>query len=125
MTFDRILLVRYDRPGPRYTSYPTAAQFHEAFGIREYLSAAAKSNDEPPRRPLSLYVHIPFCRRVCYYCACNRIITANRSKADMYLARLYREISIQAGLFNPDRKVDQLHWGGGTPTFSHQSRCGN
>jgi oxygen-independent coproporphyrinogen-3 oxidase len=119
ITFDLDLIKRYDKAGPRYTSYPTAVQFSEDYGIDDYLRNAAYSNSTG--KDLSLYFHLPFCDTICYYCACNKIITKDRSKADPYLQRLHREIEMQAALFDHDRKVNQLHWGGGTPTFiSHQ-----
>lgn len=115
--FDADLLRRYDVNGPRYTSYPTAVQFTEQFGVPEYCNAAARSNDDPIPRALSLYVHVPFCTSPCFYCACTRIITRDPAKAQRYLDRLYREIELQAALFDRDRVVEQLHFGGGTPTF--------
>jgi oxygen-independent coproporphyrinogen III oxidase len=117
LTFDPELLRRYDKSGPRYTSYPTAVQFHEGFGPSQYQTCAEQTNKEKPQRPLSLYFHIPFCDTVCFYCACNKVITKNRRHASEYLARLHREIELQGRLFDRTRKVDQLHWGGGTPTF--------
>lgn len=117
LAFDADLIRRYDRAGPRYTSYPTAVQFHERFGETQYRRYAAASNAGQPPRPLSLYFHLPFCATVCYYCACNKVITKNRSRAAPYLQRLYREIELQGDLFDRSRNVDQLHWGGGTPTF--------
>jgi len=116
-TFDPELIGRYDRPGPRYTSYPTAAQFHEGFTEAAYRLAARRSNDDLVPAPLSLYFHIPFCDTVCFYCACNKIVTRNRARAAPYVERLCREIALQAELFDADRTVEQLHWGGGTPTF--------
>ncbi len=119
--FDAELIQRYDKSGPRYTSYPTAVQFHEAFGADRYAAWTEHTNGEPIPRPLSLYFHIPFCDTVCFYCACNKIATKDRGKAVPYLDHLYREIQMQGALFDKDRSVDQLHWGGGTPTFiSHQ-----
>lgn len=114
---DRDLIARYDRLGPRYTSYPTAMQFHEGFGCEQYVENAGLSNEDPVPAPLSLYFHLPFCNRVCYYCACNKIITKNRAHTEGYLADLKKEIELQSRLFDPDRVVEQLHWGGGTPTF--------
>lgn len=116
------LLNRYDQPGPRYTSYPTAVQFTEHYTLADYQHHAALSNASG--RDLSLYFHLPFCDTICYYCACNKVITRDRSKADPYLQRLHREIAMQAALFDASRKVNQLHWGGGTPTFisHHQMR---
>ena len=113
--FDIDLIRRYDRAGPRYTSYPTAVQFNSEFSDTAYREAAARSNNGG--RALSLYFHLPFCDTVCFYCACNKIVTKHRSRAQPYLERLHREIEMQARLFGHDRKVEQLHWGGGTPTF--------
>lgn len=119
ITFDLDLIKRYDRSGPRYTSYPTAVQFTEDYTLADYERNAALSNQTG--KGLSLYFHLPFCDTICYYCACNKVITKDRSKADPYLQRLHKEIAMQAKLFDPSRKVDQLHWGGGTPTFiSHE-----
>ncbi|MFZ2507243.1 MAG: oxygen-independent coproporphyrinogen III oxidase [Steroidobacteraceae bacterium] len=115
--FDAALVRHYDVPGPRYTSYPTAPQFSETIGETEYLKAARASNDDPIPRPLSIYVHVPFCTSPCFYCGCTRIITRDRSAGVRYLGRLQREIELQARLFDRDRTVDQLHFGGGTPTF--------
>ena len=119
--FDEALIRRYDKSGPRYTSYPTAVQFHEGFGEAEYRAWAAKSNElsrqQAKPTPLSLYFHIPFCDTVCFYCGCNKIATKDRSRAAPYLERVYKEIAMQAELFDKNRVVEQLHWGGGTPTF--------
>jgi len=115
--FDPALLRRYDRPGPRYTSYPTAPQFQPGFGEAQLRQAALASNGDPIPRRLSLYVHVPFCMSPCFYCGCNRIITRDQSRSDTYLARLYREIDMTATLFDRDREVIQLHFGGGTPNF--------
>jgi oxygen-independent coproporphyrinogen-3 oxidase len=117
IVFDPALIASYDKSGPRYTSYPTAVQFHAGFGEAQYRAQTARTNAETPPRPLSLYFHIPFCDTVCYYCACNKIITRNRKRAAPYLARLHCEIALQGALFDKSRRVDQLHWGGGTPTF--------
>ena len=115
--FDAELLRRYDRPGPRYTSYPTAPQFTKAFGEAELREAATASNGDPIPRRLSLYVHVPFCMSPCFYCGCNRIITRDLTRGETYLVRLYREIAMMAELFDRDREVIQLHFGGGTPNF--------
>ena len=117
LLLDRDLLRRYDVTGPRYTSYPTAAQFTEAFDEQRYHQRVAWSNEDPMPRPLSLYVHVPFCRTVCFYCACNKVITANYRRAERYLERLIQELDLQAALFDDDRPVEQLHLGGGTPTY--------
>ncbi|MBS0214512.1 MAG: oxygen-independent coproporphyrinogen III oxidase [Proteobacteria bacterium] len=117
IVFDPDLLRRYDRPGPRYTSYPTAPQFRADFGEAELRDAATASNGDPIPRRLSLYVHVPFCESPCFYCGCNRIITRDHARAETYLARLYREIALTSQLFDRDREVIQLHFGGGTPNF--------
>ena len=115
--FNVELLQRYDKPGPGYTSYPTAVEFHEKFQSDEYQVIARASNEDPIPQPLSLYFHLPFCATVCYYCGCNKIITNNRKRAKPYLERLHKEIAMHGELYDDDRIVDQLHWGGGTPTF--------
>ena len=117
LPFDRALQVKYDVQGPRYTSYPTAPHFSTAFRAPEYAAAVAESNAEPLPRPLSLYIHVPFCESLCYYCACNKIITRHRHKAETYLTYLERELALQGALFDDDRSVCQLHLGGGTPTY--------
>ncbi len=116
-TFDPALITRYDSAGPRYTSYPTAPQFRADFDEATLRAVIRASNEEPIPRPLSLYVHVPFCLSPCFYCGCNRVITHDVSKADRYLERLYREIELMAPLFDRDRPVRQLHFGGGTPNF--------
>lgn len=113
--FDLPLINRYDKAGPRYTSYPTALELHDSFTNTDYQAHIAKSN--ATGGPLSLYVHIPFCDTVCFYCACNKIITKNRAHAQPYLNNLCKEIVMQGALFDKNRVVNQLHWGGGTPTF--------
>lgn len=122
--FDEALIRRYDKAGPRYTSYPTAVQFHEGFTVADYQRAAEITNREHregKHRPLSLYFHLPFCSKVCFFCGCSKVVTKFRDRAAPYLQRLHREIAMQSALFDDDRTVDQLHWGGGTPTFiSHE-----
>lgn len=115
--FDIEKITRYDEVGPRYTSYPTAVAFSGTFTEANYIEQAELSNACPIPAPLSLYFHIPFCDTICFYCACNKIVTKDHSKADTYLEYLYREIDMQSKLFDNDRMVEQLHWGGGTPTF--------
>ena len=114
--FDLALIQRYDRNGPRYTSYPTAVEFHPAADARQYRLAAAFSNLRK-QQPLSIYVHVPFCASPCFYCGCNKVITRDQAKAEIYVQYLLREIALQAPLFDHQRVVEQLHFGGGTPTF--------
>ena len=125
LAFDPDLLRRYDRPGPRYTSYPTAPQFQADFGDAQLRRAIADSNGDPIPRRLSLYVHVPFCLSPCFYCGCNRVITRDRARGETYLSHLCREIAMIAPLFDRDREVIQLHFGGGTPNFLSplQLRC--
>ena len=111
------LLQRHDRPGPRYTSYPTAPQFSEAFGEAELCEAIAASNGDPIPRPLSLYVHVPFCTSPCFYCGCNRVITRDPARGVEYLSDLMHEVELVAQRFDRDREVVQVHFGGGTPNF--------
>ncbi len=112
IVWDQSVLDKYNYSGPRYTSYPTALEFHEAFTVSDYDMACAKY----PDRPLSLYIHIPFCHKLCYYCGCNKVITRHSHKADEYLDVIEHEIRQRATLLQ-GRKVTQLHFGGGTPTF--------
>jgi len=117
--WDLDLIKRYDLSGPRYTSYPTAVQFDPELSSADLVSTGQNSADKDS--PLSLYVHIPFCAHVCYYCACNKVITRNRDKAQPYLDTLYQEMAQLSKWYSDDRPVTQLHWGGGTPTFiSHE-----
>jgi oxygen-independent coproporphyrinogen-3 oxidase len=122
--FDADLLRRYDKPGPRYTSYPTAPRFHDGFGEARFREVAKASNEDPIPRALSLYAHVPFCASPCFYCGCNRVITRDRSRGAAYLARLVREIALVAPLFDRDREVVQLHLGGGTPNFLDAGQLG-
>jgi oxygen-independent coproporphyrinogen-3 oxidase len=115
--FDADLISRLSKSGPRYTSYPTADNFSESFGYRDYLHAVADLQTRASARPLSLYLHIPFCDTVCYYCACNKIVTRSRDKAATYLAYLKREVEMQGRLFAGMNDIEQLHFGGGTPTY--------
>ncbi|PQP00214.1 oxygen-independent coproporphyrinogen III oxidase [Massilia phosphatilytica] len=117
--FDADLIARMTQRGPRYTSYPTADRFTPAFGAGAFAAAAR------PGKPLSLYVHIPFCESLCYYCACNKIITHDRGKAVKYLGYLLREIDLQARLFSDGAIVEQLHFGGGTPTYLSDAQMGD
>jgi oxygen-independent coproporphyrinogen III oxidase len=110
------LLARYDKPGPRYTSYPTAPEWTESFGAADYarhLQRAAEQADEP----LSLYTHLPFCKSLCWYCGCNVVIAKEQAAADVYLDHLGKEMDLACALLGQRRELSQLHWGGGTPTF--------
>ncbi|WP_019412326.1 oxygen-independent coproporphyrinogen III oxidase [Pseudomonas psychrophila] len=113
--WDSDLIRRYDLAGPRYTSYPTALQFHDQISPFDFLHALRDSRKA--MRPLSLYVHVPFCANICYYCACNKVVTKDRGRAQPYLKRLEQEIRLIACHLDPKQKVEQLHFGGGTPTF--------
>jgi oxygen-independent coproporphyrinogen-3 oxidase len=121
---DADLIARMSRPGPRYTSYPTADHFGPDFGSSHNLDAVQARREGAVRRPLSLYVHIPFCQSLCYYCACNKIITNDRAKAAEYLGYLLREIDMQARLYAGMNRVEQLHFGGGTPTYLSGEQMG-
>jgi oxygen-independent coproporphyrinogen-3 oxidase len=114
------LLARLDTNGPRYTSYPTADRFHAGFGAAEYgqalerRAALARVQAAPP---LAIYVHVPFCESVCYYCACNKIVTRHHERAAVYLDTLEREVALHTAALGTRQRVTQLHFGGGTPTF--------
>ncbi|GAA4014705.1 oxygen-independent coproporphyrinogen III oxidase [Actimicrobium antarcticum] len=122
--FDAALISTFRQQGPRYTSYPTADRFTESFRYRDYLQAVAGLRTRGSRKPLSLYMHIPFCDTVCYYCACNKIVTKKTEKAAVYLSYLKREIDIQGQLFADMNQVEQLHLGGGTPTYFTDAQMG-
>lgn len=117
LPFDVELARRYSVPGPRYTSYPTANHFHAEFGAVDYSQSVQRSNEDPIPKPLSLYVHVPFCENPCFYCGCTRIITRDHRLSERYVAALIAEIRQQAALFDADRALMQLHFGGGTPSF--------
>lgn len=115
--FDPDLIAQHDRSGPRYTSYPTADRFVEGEIVQTYINAIHARQNEQPDAPLSLYVHLPFCDTVCYYCACNKIATKDRARADVYLDYLAKEVRLVRKQFAHVPQVSQLHLGGGTPTF--------
>ncbi|CAI1063948.1 oxygen-independent coproporphyrinogen III oxidase [Serratia grimesii] len=117
IVWDLALIQKYNYSGPRYTSYPTALEFNQGYDDVAFQRAAARY----PERSLSLYVHIPFCHKLCYFCGCNKLVTRQTHKADEYLAVLAQEIALRAPLF-AGRKVSQLHWGGGTPTYLSKSQ---
>src|SRR5215467_13737631 len=108
-------LARYNRPGPRYTSYPTAPVWNDAFGPDDLEKVHAEA--ERARTPVSLYMHIPFCESLCLFCACNVIIQKNKEVAPPYLGVLKREIERVGSAISRKRAVTQFHWGGGTPTY--------
>ena len=112
--FDASLVARYGESAPRYTSYPPATQFHSQFGPDDL---ARVLTERPAARPWSLYVHVPFCESVCYYCACNKTVTKNHDRAGSYVARVAQELALLSPLLGARAPLDQLHWGGGTPTF--------
>lgn len=112
------LLRKYDRPGPRYTSYPTAVEFHEGYGETDYRRSLAEA-DRLADEPLSLYVHLPFCEDRCSFCGCNVVITRKREVAARYLEYLHREIDLLADHLPSRRRLSQYHWGGGTPTYQN------
>ncbi|MCX8060573.1 MAG: oxygen-independent coproporphyrinogen III oxidase, partial [Aquificaceae bacterium] len=113
--FNKGLIEKYDRPGPRYTSYPPATEFHEGVGEKDYVEKLHQSNLKG--RPLSLYFHIPFCESACWFCGCNVIISHRKDVTRRYLDYLYREMDLLGKHLVSSRPVVQLHWGGGTPNF--------
>lgn len=116
--FSEELIRRYDRLGPRYTSYPTADRFYGGFTEADYFSYLEQRNvDASQNPPLSIYIHVPFCESLCYFCACNKIITQDHSRTSEYLRYLAKEVELVAARIGPDRRTAQLHFGGGTPTF--------
>ncbi len=117
LDFDQDLIKKYDKSGPRYTSYPTAPQFSTAFSEQSLKDCINRSNTEMIPKPLSLYIHIPYCDTICYYCACNKIITKNHDVTDEYIQLLETEMKMLSPMFDKDRELNQLHLGGGTPTF--------
>ncbi|MBI3118555.1 MAG: oxygen-independent coproporphyrinogen III oxidase [Candidatus Hydrogenedentes bacterium] len=112
----RDLLLKHDKPGPRYTSYPTAPEWDGSFGDTQYREALARAA-QAPEDPLSIYVHLPFCYERCLFCGCNVVISKRHEVSDKYLEYLFREIKMAAAALAPRRTVKQLHWGGGTPTY--------
>jgi len=108
---------KYDKPGPRYTSYPTAPQFNDAFTGKNYVDEIIKTNNSKDHPDLSLYFHLPYCDTLCYFCGCNMLITRNRDRINEYINYLKKEIDLLKKYISPERKVTQHHWGGGTPTY--------
>jgi len=118
------LIRRFDKLGPRYTSYPTADRFHAGFNEQSYHGHLAQRAGQPGNPPLSIYVHLPFCESLCYFCACNKIITKEHGRVAEYLRYLDKEMALVAAQIGPDRKAVQLHLGGGTPTFFSADELG-
>jgi len=108
---------KYDKPGPRYTSYPTAPQFNDAFTGKNYVDEIIKTNNSKDHPDLSLYFHLPYCDTLCYFCGCNMLITRNRDRINEYINYLKKEIDLLKKYLSPNRKITQHHWGGGTPTY--------
>src|SRR5262252_3391594 len=121
LVVDPALIRKYGGNGPRYTSYPTADRFVEAFNAEAYGHWLENRNVGGVVRPLALYVHLPFCDTICYYCACNKIITKDHGRSAKYIKHLGREIALVAARLGEDRAVSQMHWGGGSPTFLSES----
>ncbi|MBV9362278.1 MAG: oxygen-independent coproporphyrinogen III oxidase [Betaproteobacteria bacterium] len=117
LVIDPVLIRRHDVSGPRYTSYPTADRFVEAFGATELEQWLTKRNIGGITQPLSVYVHLPFCQSICYYCGCNKVVTRDHGRSAKYIKYLERELAVLAPLLGPNNRICQLHWGGGTPTF--------
>jgi oxygen-independent coproporphyrinogen III oxidase len=117
LSFDPELIRKYDGLGPRYTSYPTADRFSEAFTAEHLTNALLGRFAEQVPQPLSLYVHVPFCNTICYYCACNKVITKNHRRSAKYIDYVGKEVGMLSAMVSAASPVKQLHWGGGTPTF--------
>lgn len=121
LVIDPMMIRKYDVSGPRYTSYPTADRFVEAFGEDQFKYWVDRRSIGGISQRLSIYVHLPFCDTICFYCGCNKVVTGNHSKSAKYINYLAKEIAMVGGLLGDERKICQLHWGGGTPTFLTQS----
>src|SRR6476646_7059509 len=117
LVIDPVSLRRYDVSGPRYTSYPTADRFVDAFGEAQLRQWLARRNIGGTSQPLCVYVHLPFCDTVCYYCGCNKVVTRDHAKSEKYINSLQKELSLIGPLVGSDGTIRELHWGGGTPTF--------
>ncbi len=122
VTFDTGIMRRYDREGPRYTSYPSARQFHDRLPPDAYRQAASTSHGAVEGSPLSVYVHLPFCFSPCFYCGCNKVVTRQLSPVEAYVRHLLKEVGRRAAYFDRERVVEQMHFGGGTPTFLPKKR---
>jgi len=117
LVIDPSTIRKHDVSGPRYTSYPTADRFVEAFGEADCRHWVGKRNIGGINQPLSVYVHLPFCDTICYYCGCNKVVTRDHGRSSKYIKYIARELALYASLLGPDRRVCQMHFGGGTPTF--------
>src|SRR5688572_12019599 len=117
LVVDPDLTRKYDAGGPRYTSYPTADRFVEDFGEAELKGWLARRGIGAISQPLSVYVHLPFCATLCYYCACNKVVTRDRTSSAKYIKYLERELELLGGSLGGAQPIAQMHWGGGTPTF--------
>ncbi len=117
LVIDPALIRKYDVSGPRYTSYPTADRFVEAFGEQAFGHWLDKRNIGGISQPLSVYVHLPFCDTACYYCACNKVVTSDHGRSAKYIKYLGKELAMTGERLGKERRISQLHWGGGTPTF--------
>jgi oxygen-independent coproporphyrinogen-3 oxidase len=124
LVIDPVLIRQYDVSGPRYTSYPTADRFVEAFGDAELRQWLAKRNIGGISQPLSVYVHLPFCESICYYCGCNKVVTRDHGRSSKYIKYLEKELALLAPQLGADTRICQLHWGGGTPTFLTRDEMG-
>ena len=117
LVIDPVQIRKYDVAGPRYTSYPTADRFVEAYGESDFRHWLGKRNIGGIKQPLSVYVHLPFCDTLCYYCGCNKVVTRDHGRSAKYIKYVGREMAAVGALLGEDRRICQLHWGGGTPTF--------
>jgi oxygen-independent coproporphyrinogen-3 oxidase len=122
---DLSLIKRFDKTGPRYTSYPTADRFTTDYNEIDYCRNILDLNQQEANKSYSLYLHLPFCRTLCFYCACNKIVTRSELKAKNYLNYLKQEISMQSSLFKDKVEIEQMHWGGGTPTYYEMDELDN
>ena len=117
LVIDPVLIRNYDVSGPRYTSYPTADRFVEAFGEAEVRNGLGGRNIGGIKQPLSVYTHLPFCGTICYYCGCNKVVTRDHGRSAKYIKYLAMELALLSQSLGAERAISQLHWGGGTPTF--------
>src|SRR5579862_787371 len=111
------ILEKYNRPGPRYTSYPTAPEWADGFGPEHLMRAYEEADSKSSPAHVSLYLHLPFCRSLCLFCGCNVVISKRKEIAIPYLEHLKKELDVVSSFVSKERKVEQVHWGGGTPTY--------